>query len=141
MVERKLFILESYYQRGSNEQKWRIINSEGLSWREDIDQYTFVKPSICRIGVVVEVTRVQSLLQSSGDTWDFLGVLSKGPKLDILKNDGERYRKAILEKVSSQQHLCSNCGMPCTHNPPPQRVRSADESSVHINTVQKARVP
>jgi hypothetical protein len=68
MVERKLFILESYYQRGSNEQRWRIT-SEGLTWREEVDKYTFVKPEICRVGVVVEVTRVQSLLQSSGDTW------------------------------------------------------------------------
>ncbi|KIW71422.1 hypothetical protein PV04_03591 [Phialophora macrospora] len=142
MIERKLFILESYYQRGSNKQMWRIINSEGLSWREDVNQYTFVKPSICRVGVVVEVTRVQSLLESSGDTWNFLGVISKGPKLDILQNDGERYRKAVLEKVPSHQHICSNCGMPCNHDetsPRAQRARSADESSLRHHVVDKPR--
>ena len=69
MTERKIFMLESYYLNGNKDQLWRITNSEGLSWREDINQYTLVPPVYCRSGVFEEMTRVQSLLECTGDRW------------------------------------------------------------------------
>ena len=69
MVERKLFILESYYSFDRRVQMWRVTNPEGISWYEDIDQYSFVPLSYCRAGVVTEVSKIQSKLQASGNKW------------------------------------------------------------------------
>ena len=69
MAERKLFILESYYARGSNKQMWRNTTPGGLSWYANIDNFTFVLPEICRAGVVEQITGLQTLLESSGDKW------------------------------------------------------------------------
>ncbi|KAJ9612051.1 hypothetical protein H2200_003646 [Cladophialophora chaetospira] len=116
MVERKLFILEAYYIQGNNRQMWRVTTPGGLSWYANIEEFTFIPLEICRTGVLEQVSAIQALLESSGDKWKFLGVLSRGPNGNILRNDGERYRKAILEKVATRQHVCNNCGMVCSHS-------------------------
>jgi hypothetical protein len=69
MAERRLFILESYYPRDNRNESWRIINADGLSWREDITQFTFIRPVYCKPAVFDEMTKVQSLLERSGDKW------------------------------------------------------------------------
>ncbi len=69
MVERKMFILESYYARGSNKQMWRNTTPAGINWYASVDNFTFVSPEICRPGVVEQVSGLQALLESSGDKW------------------------------------------------------------------------
>ncbi|KIW96871.1 uncharacterized protein Z519_02262 [Cladophialophora bantiana CBS 173.52] len=112
MIERRLLMLESYYTKDTNRQTWRITNPPGLPFYDSISDYEFVRPAHCRPGVIDEVSKVISLMSTS-DEWKFIGVISKGPAGEIIKVDGENFRRAVIERVACSAHACSNCGMPC----------------------------
>jgi hypothetical protein len=69
MAQRKLFVLESYYEQGKKNPLWRLMNFDGLNWDENPKQYCFVRPSACRNEITIEVTKIQALLEANGDKW------------------------------------------------------------------------
>lgn len=113
MPERRLLILESYTTTSPDREQWRLMNAPGLPFADDLRQYAFFEPVHCKPGVLDEITKVLSLLNSTLDAWKAVGVIIKGPKGEILKMDGDRYRRAIIEKVAGPAHICTTCGQRC----------------------------
>lgn len=113
MPERRLLILESYSTDNPNREQWRLMNAPGLPFSDDLRQYVFYEPVHCRPAVLDEITKVLSLFNSSYGVWRLIGVIIKGPKGAVLAMDGNRYRRAIIERVPVPPHICATCGQRC----------------------------
>jgi hypothetical protein len=68
MAERRLLMLESYYDN-SGKGMFRLTNSPGLPFYEDLKRYILYGPTECKPAVIDEVTKVVLLLSSSCEKW------------------------------------------------------------------------
>ena len=110
--ERRLLIFESL-PVGPNREEWRLMNAPGLPFSDDVRQYLFFEPCHCKAGIITELAKAISLLNSTAEVWRAFGVIIKGPKGVVLEMDGEKYRRAVIEKVSAPPHVCTTCGQSC----------------------------
>ncbi|OAP56930.1 hypothetical protein AYL99_09042 [Fonsecaea erecta] len=142
MAERRLVILESFYLKDNNKQLWRITNPPGLPFYDSINDYEFVRPAHCRPGVIDEMSKILALMSTTND-WKFIGVISKGPAGEILKPDGDHYRRAVIERVSCNAHACNHCGMPYSRNEVylPVRRHSTNSTGPPVPPVQNSQPP
>lgn len=63
-------MLEAYSTNDEpNKQLWRLTNSPGLPFNDNLNNYELRRPAHCKPAVVDEVSRIISLMSLSGDQW------------------------------------------------------------------------